>query len=124
VAPQKGRLQEGCDADIVVFDAATISDRATFERPMEPSVGVRYLVVGGTLVVMEGRLCRMLFEAGDSGDGIGGLRPKTLHKDAYGTYGELRDGAEVSDDACGFIRLFHMKVFEICFALCLEMPQR
>src|SRR5580700_4736072 len=52
---QKGRLQEGADADIVVFDAATISDRATFEKPMEPSVGVRYLVVGGTVVVDEGK---------------------------------------------------------------------
>jgi hypothetical protein len=52
----KGRLQEGCDADIVVFDAATISDRSTFEKPMEPSVGVRYLVVAGTVVVDEGKV--------------------------------------------------------------------
>ena len=36
-ARQKGRLQEGADADIVVFDASTISDRSTFEKPMEPS---------------------------------------------------------------------------------------
>jgi formylmethanofuran dehydrogenase subunit A len=48
---RKGRLQEGADADIVVFDAATIGDRATFQKPMEASVGVRYLVVGGTVVV-------------------------------------------------------------------------
>lgn len=60
-ARQKGRLQEGCDADIVVFDAATISDRATFEKPMEPSVGVRYLVVGGTLVVDEGEIVPDVF---------------------------------------------------------------
>ncbi len=52
----KGRLQEGADADIVVFDAATITDRATYTKPMEPSVGVRYLLVGGTLVVDEGKL--------------------------------------------------------------------
>jgi N-acyl-D-aspartate/D-glutamate deacylase len=58
---QKGRLQEGADADIVVFDAATISDRATFEKPMEPSVGVRYLVVGGTLVVDEGKIVPEVF---------------------------------------------------------------
>ena len=58
---RKGRLQEGCDADIVVFDAATISDRATFEKPMEPSVGVRYLVVGGTLVVDEGKIVPDVF---------------------------------------------------------------
>ena len=60
-ARHKGRLQEGADADIVVFDANTISDRATFEKPMEPSVGVRYLVVGGTLVVDEGKIVPDVF---------------------------------------------------------------
>jgi cytosine/adenosine deaminase-related metal-dependent hydrolase len=57
----KGRLQEGADADIVVFDAATISDQATFEKPMEPSVGVRYLAVGGTLVVDDGKIVAGVF---------------------------------------------------------------
>ncbi len=57
----KGRLQEGADADIVVFDAATITDRATFEKPMEPSVGVRYLLVGGTVVVDEGKIVPDVF---------------------------------------------------------------
>jgi N-acyl-D-aspartate/D-glutamate deacylase len=55
-ARQKGRLQEGADADIVVFDARTISDRSTYEKPMEPSIGVRYLLVGGTLVVDAGKI--------------------------------------------------------------------
>jgi hypothetical protein len=57
----KGRLQEGADADIVVFDLRTISDRATFEKPMEPSVGVRYLLVGGTVVIDEGKLVGNVF---------------------------------------------------------------
>jgi N-acyl-D-aspartate/D-glutamate deacylase len=60
-ARQKGRLQEGADADIVVFDAGTISDRSTFEKPMEPSAGVRYLVVGGTVVVDEGKIVPDVF---------------------------------------------------------------
>ncbi|MGA6983747.1 MAG: amidohydrolase family protein [Candidatus Sulfotelmatobacter sp.] len=60
-ARKKGRLQEGADADIVVFDAATISDRATFAKPMEPSVGVRYLLVGGTVVVDEGKIVPDVF---------------------------------------------------------------
>jgi N-acyl-D-aspartate/D-glutamate deacylase len=60
-ARRKGRLQEGADADIVVFDAATISDRSTFEKPMEPSVGVRYLVVGGIVVVDEGKVVPEVF---------------------------------------------------------------
>jgi cytosine/adenosine deaminase-related metal-dependent hydrolase len=56
VGRQKGRLQEGADADIVVFDPATISDRSTFQKPMEPSVGVRYLLVGGNAVVDDGKI--------------------------------------------------------------------
>jgi N-acyl-D-aspartate/D-glutamate deacylase len=53
-ARRKGRIQEGADADIVVFDAQTITDRATYDKPAEPSVGVRYLLVGGTMVVDQG----------------------------------------------------------------------
>lgn len=60
-ARRKGRLQEGADADIVVFDAATISDRSTFQKPMEPSVGVHYLVVGGTVVVDDGKIAADVF---------------------------------------------------------------
>jgi N-acyl-D-aspartate/D-glutamate deacylase len=60
-ARKKGRLQEGADADIVVFDAKTIRDRSTFDKPMEPSVGVRYLVVGGTIVVDEGKIVPDVF---------------------------------------------------------------
>jgi len=60
-ARQKGRLQEGADADIVVFDANTITDRSTFEKPMEPSAGIRYLMVGGRVVVDEGKLVPDVF---------------------------------------------------------------
>jgi N-acyl-D-aspartate/D-glutamate deacylase len=60
-ARQKGRLQEGADADIAVFDAGTISDHSTYEKPMEPSVGVRYLLVQGTVVVDQGKIARDVF---------------------------------------------------------------
>jgi N-acyl-D-aspartate/D-glutamate deacylase len=60
-ARQKGRLQEGSDADVVVFDAKTIADRSTFAKPMEPSVGVRYLLVVGTVVVDEGKIVPNVF---------------------------------------------------------------
>jgi cytosine/adenosine deaminase-related metal-dependent hydrolase len=60
-ARNKGRLQEGADADIVVFEAAAISDRSTFQKPMEPSVGVHYLVVGGTVLVDEGKIVPDVF---------------------------------------------------------------
>jgi N-acyl-D-aspartate/D-glutamate deacylase len=55
-AKKKGRIQEGADADIVVFNPNTISDRSTFQKPMEPSVGVRYLLVGGTVLIDDGKM--------------------------------------------------------------------
>lgn len=55
-ARRKGRLQEGADADIVVFDPQTISDRSTFEKPMEPSVGVHYLVVAGAVLIDDAKM--------------------------------------------------------------------
>ena len=60
-AHQKGRLQEGADADIVVFDPQTIADRSTFQKPMEQSVGVHYEMVGGTLLIDEGKLVPDVF---------------------------------------------------------------
>jgi hypothetical protein len=55
-AKRLGRLQQGAQADIVVFDPQTVQDRATFRAPTEASAGVRYLVVAGTVVVDEGRI--------------------------------------------------------------------
>jgi len=52
----KGRLQEGADADVVIFDPQTVTDRATYQHPMEASVGVEYLLVGGALLVDKGKL--------------------------------------------------------------------
>jgi N-acyl-D-aspartate/D-glutamate deacylase len=51
-----GRLHQGAQADIVVFDPQTVQDRATFRAPTEASVGVRYLVVAGILVVNDGHI--------------------------------------------------------------------
>jgi N-acyl-D-aspartate/D-glutamate deacylase len=55
-AKRIGRLQGGTQADIVVFDPETIQDRATFRAPTEASVGVRYLIVAGTVVVHGGQI--------------------------------------------------------------------
>jgi N-acyl-D-aspartate/D-glutamate deacylase len=55
-ARRLGRLQQEAMADIVVFDPAQIRDRSTYAAPNEPSVGVRYLFVGGALVIDNGAL--------------------------------------------------------------------
>jgi N-acyl-D-aspartate/D-glutamate deacylase len=52
----KGRLQEGADADVVVFDAQAITDRATYKAPMETSAGMQFVIVGGTVLIDEGKL--------------------------------------------------------------------
>lgn len=53
---KKGRIQVGSDADISVFDAATIHDRSTYERGKVASEGMRYVLVGGTFVLRDGNL--------------------------------------------------------------------
>src|SRR5690242_17720460 len=47
----KGRVQAGADADLVVFDPATVIDRATFEKPAQYSDGIVDVLVNGTFVV-------------------------------------------------------------------------
>jgi N-acyl-D-aspartate/D-glutamate deacylase len=60
-AKRKGRIQEGADGDIVVFDPNTISDRSTFQKPMEPSVGVHYLLVGGAVLIDDGKMASDMY---------------------------------------------------------------
>ncbi|TWT34047.1 D-aminoacylase [Posidoniimonas corsicana] len=50
----RGYLRAGQAADIVVLDAASFRDHATFEAPTEPSTGVRWLLVNGRLAIADG----------------------------------------------------------------------
>jgi N-acyl-D-aspartate/D-glutamate deacylase len=52
----KGRISVGADADVAVFDPARVIDRATIENPAQYSEGIPYVLVGGTLVVQDGRV--------------------------------------------------------------------
>jgi N-acyl-D-aspartate/D-glutamate deacylase len=50
----KGRLRPGRDADIVVFDPETITDRASYADSTRPSAGIRHVLVNGRFVVRDG----------------------------------------------------------------------
>jgi dihydroorotase len=51
----KGRIQIGADADITIFNPDTIKDKATFEKGLEFSSGIEYVIVNGTFVVKNGK---------------------------------------------------------------------
>lgn len=49
----RGRLEQGYYADVVVFDPATIQDHATFKEPHQLSTGVKHVFVNGVLTVAD-----------------------------------------------------------------------
>jgi hypothetical protein len=51
---RKGRVQADADADLVVFDPATITDRASYRHSTLPSAGIRHVLVNGAFVVRDG----------------------------------------------------------------------
>ena len=52
----KGRIKVGADADITIFDANRVIDRATFEKPLQYSDGIQFVLVNGVAVVNDGKL--------------------------------------------------------------------
>src|SRR2546429_1236330 len=50
----RGFLKDGMFADVVVFDPATIADRATYEKPHQYAVGVKHVFVNGGQVIKDG----------------------------------------------------------------------
>lgn len=52
----KGRIRVGADADITVFNPATVIDRSTYTDATIPAAGIPWVIVAGTLVVENGEL--------------------------------------------------------------------
>jgi N-acyl-D-aspartate/D-glutamate deacylase len=51
----RGSIREGLAADLVIFDPATVADRATFTDPFQYSVGISTVIVNGRIVLDNGR---------------------------------------------------------------------
>jgi N-acyl-D-amino-acid deacylase len=51
---ERGRLEPGYFADVVVFDPKTISDHSTYEKPHQYATGVRHVWVNGVQVLKDG----------------------------------------------------------------------
>jgi N-acyl-D-glutamate deacylase len=57
----KGRVQVGADADLTIFDPATVKDNSTQTQGGLPSTGIPYVVVNGTLVVKDSRVLKDVY---------------------------------------------------------------
>ena len=57
----KGRIRAGADADITVFDAGRVIDKATFDDPLEYSEGIQFVLVNGVPVLKDGKLVDGVF---------------------------------------------------------------
>ena len=53
---KKGRVQEGCDADLTIFDPKEIMNGSTYLEPGIPARGIPYVIVNGAVAVDQGKL--------------------------------------------------------------------
>jgi len=53
---ERGTIREGQYADLTVFDATRVQDRASYTDPHRYSVGIRHVIVNGTPVIRDGAL--------------------------------------------------------------------
>ena len=71
----RGLLQEGLFADVVVFDPATIADNATYDKPHQLPSGIRYVIVNGSVVMKDGVHTGAKPGRAVRGPGYNGARP-------------------------------------------------
>lgn len=74
----RGVLKQGMWADIVVFNADTIRDLATFEKPNQLSVGMEYVLVNGVPVIEHGQMTNALPGKVLRGAGVAGEELKSV----------------------------------------------
>ncbi len=55
---KRGRIQEGCVADLTLFDPESVTERATFTDAKQPSAGIPFVFVGGVPVVAQGEIVK------------------------------------------------------------------
>ncbi|MDH5379305.1 MAG: amidohydrolase family protein [Cyclobacteriaceae bacterium] len=53
---KKGRLQEGADADITIFDPTLVIDQSTYSAPTLSPKGIPYVIIAGKIVIDQGKL--------------------------------------------------------------------
>ncbi len=58
MAYDRGRISIGLAADLIVFNFDEIQDKATFEKPQAPAVGIRTVLVNGQIVFADGKITR------------------------------------------------------------------
>lgn len=51
----RGKIKKGYFADITIFDANSIIDKATFKNPFQYSQGIKYVIINGELVIDKGK---------------------------------------------------------------------
>lgn len=57
---ERGLIRENNWADLVIFDRTKILDTATFEKPLSPPEGIRYVIVNGSIVLDQENLTKSL----------------------------------------------------------------
>ena len=72
----RGLLQPGMMADLAMFDAATIADKATFDQPQQFAVGMRHVLVNGQAVLFDGQMTQARPGRAVLGPGTGRCPPR------------------------------------------------
>jgi N-acyl-D-amino-acid deacylase len=57
---KKGIVRAGMDADVIIFDPDTITERSTFQDPHQYPAGLPYVIVNGQVVVDQERYTGIL----------------------------------------------------------------